>query len=183
MRVLTALLLALPALAGLPDPWQAYGQGDFRAARDGFEELARERPRDLRLAVDLGSARYQLGDFAGAEEAFARAARSARLEVAAQALYGLGNAAYRQGRLEEAIGHWEQNLSLAPGDEDARFNLELARRELARRRAQQPQQPASQPAGTVTEGEARRLLAALAEQRPTSRPARQARRTASGKDW
>ncbi len=178
-------LLALPALAGAPDPWQAYGRGDFRIARDGFEELARERPGDLRLAVDLGSARYQEGDFAGAEEAFARAARSAQPEVAAQALYSLGNAVYRQDRLEEAIGHWQQTLNLDPRDEDARFNLELARRELERRRAEQPprQPPAGEPAATVSEREARRLLAALGEQRPTARPARQARRTASGKDW
>jgi tetratricopeptide (TPR) repeat protein len=41
--------------------------------------------------------------------------------------YNLGNAFYRSGKIPSAILNYERALLLAPGDEDIRFNLDLAR--------------------------------------------------------
>ena len=51
----------------------------------------------------------------------------------AQALYNLGNAMYRQGKLEEAVEYYKKTLELDPEDEDARKNLEFVREEIKRR--------------------------------------------------
>ena len=47
--------------------------------------------------------------------------------------YDLGCAYFRLGKLGPAIYHFERALSLAPADEDARFNLDTARAALAGR--------------------------------------------------
>jgi tetratricopeptide (TPR) repeat protein len=44
--------------------------------------------------------------------------------------YNLGNAYYRSGKIPNAILNYERALLLAPGDEDIRFNLDLAREQI-----------------------------------------------------
>ena len=72
-----------------------------------------------------GNRLYQEEDFPGAIEAY-EAVRSAGYEGAALH-YNLGNAHFKAGDLGRAILEWERALVLAPGDEDALANLELAR--------------------------------------------------------
>ena len=45
----------------------------------------------------------------------------------AELYYNLGNASYRSNKIPDAILNYERALLLSPGDEDIRFNLELAR--------------------------------------------------------
>jgi tetratricopeptide (TPR) repeat protein len=52
---------------------------------------------------------------------------------APEVFYNLGNAAFRLGRLAEAILNYERALRLDPGDEDARHNLEFCRQRIADR--------------------------------------------------
>ena len=59
--------------------------------------------------------------------------------IEAQSRYNAGNALYRMGRLEDAVGQYLRTLELDPDDEDARFNLEFVRREMERRREDQQQ--------------------------------------------
>ena len=46
---------------------------------------------------------------------------------AADIYYNLGNSYYKGEQIAKAILHYERALQLAPGDDDIRFNLELAR--------------------------------------------------------
>lgn len=50
--------------------------------------------------------------------------------------YNLGNAYFRRGRLGASILHYERALKLAPGDSEARQNLELARSQIRDRVAE-----------------------------------------------
>ena len=72
-----------------------------------------------------------------------------RPRLAASALYNLGNARFADDDLEGAIRAYEESLRLAPGHEDAKFNLELALRELEK----QTPPPASQQAPQEDQGE------------------------------
>jgi tetratricopeptide (TPR) repeat protein len=47
--------------------------------------------------------------------------------VSAEVYYNLGNAYYRSENITKAIINYERALLLSPGDEDIRFNLQLAR--------------------------------------------------------
>jgi tetratricopeptide (TPR) repeat protein len=66
-------------------------------------------------------------------------------------VYNLGNSAYRQGRLEEAVELYKRALELDPDDRDAKFNLEFVRDEIRRRheeaknRQQQQQEQSQNP--------------------------------------
>lgn len=47
--------------------------------------------------------------------------------VSAEVYYNLGNAYYRTDNITKAVLNYERALMLSPGDEDIRFNLEMAR--------------------------------------------------------
>jgi tetratricopeptide (TPR) repeat protein len=78
-----------------------------------------------------GNEAYLRGDFRGAVTAYEQldrqGLRSAHLS------YNLGNAYFRQGQLGPAIWAWERALALDPDADDARYNLERARKIVARR--------------------------------------------------
>jgi tetratricopeptide (TPR) repeat protein len=108
VSALAALLLALGAAPGSP--------ADPAAAAAAFRE---------------GTERYLAGDFEGAARRYQDAA-GAGLDGPALR-YDLGNAWFRAGRPGKAAASWERALRLDPGDEEARANLETARRSFSAR--------------------------------------------------
>jgi Ca-activated chloride channel family protein len=122
------------------DPFEAYRDGAWQQALEGFLDLQVERPDDPRTSYDIGNVRYRIGDFAAADESFTAAAAAGDRTLRAEALYNLGNSAYRQGRLEEAVELYRRALEVDPDDIDAKFNLEFVRQEIRRRQEQQQQQ-------------------------------------------
>lgn len=77
--------------------------------------------------------------------------RFRRPELAASTLYNLGNARLSQGDPAAAVEAYEETLRLAPDHEDAKFNLELALRELEKQKP--PPQPQQQPQDGEGEGD------------------------------
>ena len=78
-----------------------------------------------------GNEAYLRGDYAGAVAAYEQIDRQ---DVASPELtFNLGNAYYRRGALGRAMWSWERTLALEPDHEDARYNLEQARRLAATR--------------------------------------------------
>jgi Ca-activated chloride channel family protein len=112
---------------------ESYEQEAYAEALEGFLDAQVERPDDIRLKYNIGSTQYRMRGFGDAEEAFWAAANAGDPELKQKAFYNLGNTAYRQGKLEEAVAHYKQALDLDPEDEDARFNLEFVREEIKRR--------------------------------------------------
>ena len=73
----------------------------------------------------LGNQHYQEQRY---EEAIAAYEQITVQEYESAALYyNLGNAYYKTGRLASCLLNYERALRLAPGDEDIRYNLDLAR--------------------------------------------------------
>lgn len=124
---------------GFEDPFEAYEAGAWEEALEGFLDRRAERPEDPAELLNVASTRYQMGDFDEAARTFASVAATAPPGLRQKALYNLGNTAYRQGRLEEAVERYRQALELDPDDEDSKFNLEFVQRELERRQQQQQQ--------------------------------------------
>lgn len=131
---------------------EAYEKGDFATALERFLAAQAEDPDSPATAYNAGAAAYKNQDHAQALAQFQRAAQSLaqsldhKLEQAgllAKSLYNQGNAAYRLGRLPEAVSLYEQALELAPDDQDTRLNLDFVRRQLERQE-QEKQEPTDQ---------------------------------------
>lgn len=122
-----------PARVRAGDPYEAYEAGMYEQALSGFVDLQVERPDDPAVALNLGSVHYQMRNYEEAERAFFGATLSTDESLREQGLYNLGNSAFRQGRLEEAVELYKAALEIDPNDEDAKFNLEFVRDEIRRR--------------------------------------------------
>jgi len=114
-------------------PYEAYDRGLYDQALQGFVDRQVERPGDPELLLNIGAAHYKMRDYGAAEEAFVKAATAGNDEIREQALYNLGNTAFRQGQLEAAVQRYQAALEIDPDDEDAKFNLEFVRDEIRRR--------------------------------------------------
>jgi tetratricopeptide (TPR) repeat protein len=99
---------------------------------DEIEAHVRSRPDDANALVALGVARARAGDPAEAARAFAAAVvRAQTPEQAALASYDLGVALLEAGDAAGARDAFFDAIALAPGDTDAKFNLEWALHALA----------------------------------------------------
>jgi Ca-activated chloride channel family protein len=92
-----------------------------------------ERPEDPAVALNVGSVHYQMKNYEEAKKAFSAAALAGDPKLREQALYNLGNCAFREGKLEEAVELYKAALDADPEDADAKFNLEFVRDEIRRR--------------------------------------------------
>ena len=133
-----------PAPAQYSSPYAAWDAGAYDQALRGFADHQTERPDDPELSLNVGAAHYKLDDFEAADGEFYRAAAIGDDELRAQALYNLGNSAYRQDRLEDAVDFYMASLEANPDDLDAKFNLEFVRDEMRRRQQQNQDQGAQQ---------------------------------------
>lgn len=97
----------------------------FRDALERYREVQAERPDLLEVHYNIGTTLYKLGDYPRAVEELQRAVQSTDASLAERSLYSLGNAYVRMGRLDDAVRSYRAALKLDPGDEDAKFNLEV----------------------------------------------------------
>ena len=139
----------------LANPYRAYEAGAYDRALEGFVDRQVERPDDPALKLNIGSARYQMNDYEEAVSQYSQAALAGDQLLRSEALYNLGNTAYRQGKLGEAIDFYMGALDLNPDDEDAKFNLEFVRDEVRRRQeeAEKRQQEQQQQQQSQEQGE------------------------------
>ncbi len=120
--VLVLVIFIMP----LPRPAEASLWDDLWRNDDQQAQLALEAGNAADAAVlfdDIewrGVARYQAGDYAGSAAEFAESGD-------VRNLYNLGNAMAQQGELDAAIDAYEQVLEMAPGHEDAQYNMDLVR--------------------------------------------------------
>lgn len=94
-------------------------------------------------AFARGNRAYQDGDFAAAVTAYESLIHAGA--HGADLYYNLGNAYFRGGKIGFAIYNYERALAASPGMEDARYNLDLARRVVARRAGARASEPPPEP--------------------------------------
>jgi Ca-activated chloride channel family protein len=81
----------------------------------------------------MANSYYKMGQYEESQKLFESLTKSQDLKLAEKSFYNLGNTAYRQGRLKEAVEYYQEALKLDPTDEDVKFNLEFVRKEIKRR--------------------------------------------------
>ncbi len=145
----------------MKDGTRFYRGQSYDKAAEAFEQAAQSAHQaklDPSVAkYNAANARFKIGGFGAAATNYAEATRSPNLALQSKAYYNRGNAlmadselAEKQGGLDPAIGSvdealsmYESAMTLAPGDEDAKVNYELALRrkqELQQKKEQQQQQ-------------------------------------------
>lgn len=123
----------------------ALGAGDAKTALESYDRAARKLPNEPGVQLGRGLALMALGENDRAREAFLRAAEPpAPASLRADAHHNLGLSFYRQAdaaaanenhgeaqRLfREAADAFRRSLRARPGNRDAAWNLELAKRRL-----------------------------------------------------
>jgi Ca-activated chloride channel family protein len=96
-------------------------------------DAAVKHPGNDKINFNLGNSFYRLNNFDEAIQSYQQVIKIGQSPYLSESFYNLGNAYFRQGKLREALAAYEKTLQLAPNDEDAKFNLELVKREIKRR--------------------------------------------------
>jgi Ca-activated chloride channel homolog len=115
------------------NPHHAYKAGHYDQSLQHFIDQQIDQPEDAKLMMNIGAAHYSMNNFPEATKAFQSAALRGDKALRAKAFYNLGNVAYREGKLEEAITYYQQTLENDSTDQDAKYNVEFVRDEIRRR--------------------------------------------------
>jgi Ca-activated chloride channel family protein len=111
-----------------------YQDGKFDEALKTYVDGQIEHADDTSLKYNIASSHYKTKNYEEAMKGYLDVAATAKdVKLQEKALYGGGNALFRQGKLEEAIEYYKKALEIDPNDQDAKHNLEFAREELKRR--------------------------------------------------
>jgi len=110
---------------------RALALGAFLLAVGQLVAMPSARADRVQEAWRRGNEAYLHGDYAAAVAAYEEVDRQG--PASSDLAFNLGDAYFRKGAIGPAIWAYERALALDPGDEDARYNLDKARKLAARR--------------------------------------------------
>ena len=151
-RRLFAGLLVAGLLAGSQPLWSQagrekvlegnrnYSEGDYDKALELYREALEESPDSPAIRFNLGDAHFKKEEMEDAADSFSQALQSEDPEIKSRAQYNLGNSLYRQGKLQESLSAYREALKVAPGDRDAKHNLEFVIKQLQEQQQQNQNQ-------------------------------------------
>ncbi len=95
-----------------------------------YGELVNKYPDKKELYYNLGNLNYLSGDTESALQNYRNSLIDADPKSRANTLYNIGNTYYQMGDLQKSVELFKEALTLAPDDEDIRYNYELSKRML-----------------------------------------------------
>jgi len=117
----------------------SFDEGDFEQALTAFSGAQIDDPNSPELHFSVGAVNYKQESLEEAEQELLEVLVSGDNSLKEGAHYNLGNVKFRQGDLEAAIEQYIEALKINENNEDARFNLELARLRLQQQQEQEQQ--------------------------------------------
>ena len=130
-RLVFICLIFSSSASATDNPDELYRQGRFAEAEKAYASSDMDHPKDVRYRYNRGCAAYQNSDYKGAMAAFSSVLKRTKdNDTRFKASYNLGNTAYMQGDYKSAVKYFKQAVLNNPTSEDARYNLEIALREL-----------------------------------------------------
>ncbi len=115
-------------------------EGKAGEALEAYDQAARALPNRGAVHVNRGLALNRMGEekLDQAMQAFKMATDTSTSDsVRARAHFNLGNAFYKKEDFPEAVRQYKQSLLLEPGNKDAAWNLEIAKRKQKEKEEQQ----------------------------------------------
>ena len=136
------------------DPDELYRKGRFAEAEKAYAGADMDHPKDIRYRYNRGCAAFQNSDYKGALAAFSSVMRRTKEhETGFRAAYNLGNTAFKQGDFVSAAAFFKKALLTKRDNEDARYNLELALRELEKQKKKAEQEKDKSQKGSDKSGD------------------------------
>ncbi len=117
-----------------------FSKEDYDKALELYREALQESPDSPAIRFNLGDAFFKQEEMEDAADSFSQALQSEDPEIKSRAQYNLGNSLFRQGKLQESLSAYREALKLAPGDRDAKHNLEFVLKQLQEQQQQQQNQ-------------------------------------------
>ncbi|MCB0210024.1 MAG: tetratricopeptide repeat protein [Anaerolineae bacterium] len=148
---ITLLLLYLILLTACGSPAarynndgnEAFDENNYTKALENYTAAKQEDPDLAEPYYNSGNTYYRQGQYESAEMQTKQSLRSTeegeKQELAQNSYYNLGNSFFQTEQWEEAIDAYKEALRLNPDDEDAKYNLELALKNLEEEQQQQQQ--------------------------------------------
>ena len=131
-------LLAQDAKSHIRSGNKLYKAGDFAGAEVEYKKADNENELAYISAFNKGSALFKQDRFEEAKSAFEKALSVGQTKKEkANAAYNLGNTHLAQQKPSEAVEAYKNTLKLNPSDEQARYNLSLAKQMLQQQQQQQ----------------------------------------------
>ncbi|MCE7870481.1 tetratricopeptide repeat protein [bacterium CPR1] len=141
MKRLLLMLLMLSQAASANPMWeqwkadQAFRQGRYKEAITGYQRALKQADSP-RLRYNLALAQVKAGDLKNARTGFTEVLEGDDLALRGKAAYNLGNMAYKQEKLEEALDFYKKALRYDEKDEDARHNAWIVLQKLKQKQQQ-----------------------------------------------
>ena len=122
-----------------------YNKGEFKQALEKYEDALLKLPESDIVNFNTGSALYKNEKYNEAISHFEKSMLSDDSSLQQKASFNLGNSRYKYGiskeesdlqqavdLLGQALNNYKRSLELNPDDEDAKYNYEFVKKELAR---------------------------------------------------
>ena len=103
----------------------AFDRGEYPTALEAFKEALALRPNAADALDAMGQAQYRAGSFVEAQQSFQKAVDTGSSATRSRAAYHMGNALYKQGKLQESAEAYKRALRFNEKDDDARHNLQV----------------------------------------------------------
>jgi Ca-activated chloride channel family protein len=119
---------------------QAFTEQAYLEALDLYQSAQVESPELAEPYFNAANTLYRQGDYPAALEQMQMALQYVdEASLAESSLFNLGNTLYNSQDLNQAVESYTQSLLLDPGDQDAKYNLELALQQQEQEQQQQEQ--------------------------------------------
>lgn len=106
---------------------KAYEEKNYSEAEVFYKKAKEIQPELFQVRKNLGSALYRMDNFESSANEFTEYTVAARNEKeTSEALYNLGNALLQAGEYQKSIETYKQSLRSNPGNNEARYNLQIA---------------------------------------------------------
>ena len=124
---------------------KAAGQGKTDEALLHYKQALQQKADTSVVMYDLGNVMNQSGQHENAEKSYLGSLNpKSSLPEQAATFYNLGNTYFAEQKFDEAAKAYIESLKRNPADDEAKYNLEVARRMLQQQKQQQQQQAEQQ---------------------------------------
>lgn len=149
--LVTATLMFVAPLNGqtvrshVSDGNKSFGKQNYADAEVAYKKALEKDPKSKEAQFNLGNAYYKQQRYDESARQFANTVLAMGPDThRAKAYYNLGNSLFKANKIQESIEAYKQSLKLNPDDDDARYNLEMARKRQQDQQQQQKNQQKNQ---------------------------------------